>query len=57
MTMMLMTKTEDESKDKTFSDEFKVTYKTTNIYNLYKRPLYFISNVPHLLKTWCVNFM
>ena len=55
--MMLMTKTEDESKDKTFSDEFKVTYKTTNIYNLYKRPLYFISNVPHLLKTWCVNFM
>ena len=43
--------TEDESEDETFSDEFKVTYKTTNIYSPDKRPLYFISDVPHLIKT------
>ena len=37
--------------DETLSNELKVTYKTTNIYSSDQRPLFFISDVPHLIKT------
>ena len=37
--------------DETLSNELKVTYKTTNIYSSDQCPLFFISDVPHLIKT------
>ena len=46
--------------EENLQDDITVTYKTTNIYSSDQRPLFFISDVPHLIKTvrncWANSF-
>ena len=50
---------ETEAPDRTL-DEFSVIYKTINVYSPEQRPLFFISDVPHLIKnvrnSWSNSF-
>ena len=56
----IMEDDEGPEADETLPDELKVTYKTTNIYSPDQRPLFFISDPPHLIKTvrncWANSF-
>ena len=46
--------------EENLQDDITVTYKTTNIFSSDQRPLFFISDVPHLIKTvrncWANSF-